>query len=304
MKIRSQVALLGVVLAASLPACGSDSSDTQPAAGSGGGDAGSDASTDAAGELDGATGTPCGSFFCGPLEQCFNNQLCTARQVPVTGGYSIDATEVTRDQYNAWLGSKPASAGQPSFCAGNDTFEPDTATQETGCAPSTMPSGTQGNYPVVCVDWCDAFAYCKAIGKRLCGKIGGGANDFGDCANPATSQWFNACSSNGQNDFPYGDTYDGKLCNGNDNAGGSMLPVGSLAGCQSSVAGFEGVYDLSGNVLEWEDSCDAANGAQDLCHNRAGASFNTPDYLRCDVDGSDKRGSHNGGIGFRCCSEP
>ena len=305
MNLRSHLVSVGVALASFAPACGSSDSGTDPsAAGAGGQDAGPEVGTDAAGGSDASNGTPCGTFLCGPLEQCFEDKLCSAKLVPVTGGYSIDATEVTRDQYNAWLGTDPDTAGQASFCAWNDAFAPDTANPEGGCSPTTMPPGSKGNLPIVCVDWCDAFAYCKAVGKRLCGKIGGGSNAFTDHANPAASQWFNACSSNGQNDFPYGDTYDGQTCNGSDKSGGTILPVGSLAGCQSSVAGFEGVYDLSGNVLEWEDSCDAASAAKDFCRNRAGACFNTSIYLRCDHDGGNQRGSHDGGIGFRCCSDP
>jgi hypothetical protein len=36
-----------------------------------------------------------------------------------------------------------------------------------------------GNFPITNVDWCDAYAYCAGIGKRLCGKIGGGTLDQG-----------------------------------------------------------------------------------------------------------------------------
>jgi formylglycine-generating enzyme required for sulfatase activity len=220
--------------------------------------------------------------------------------VPVTGGYSIDATEVTRCQYEAWLATSPSTSGQVSACTWNSTYEP-------SCE---WPPGTKGDHPVVCVDWCDAYAYCKAVGKRLCGKISGGMNGYDDYANASTSQWYAACSSGGVNDFPYGDTYSGTACNGDDAGHGTTVPVASKSGCQSSMSGYAGVHDLSGNVWEWEDSCNGNSGNSDNCRLRGG-SFS--DYvgndgvLRCDYDSFDDgyvRDFQYDGVGFRCCSSP
>jgi formylglycine-generating enzyme required for sulfatase activity len=133
------------------------------------------------------------------------------------------------------------------------------------------------------------------VGKRLCGKIGGGANGHDDYADAMKSQWFNACTSGGQNDYPYGDTYSGTTCNGE---AGTTAPVASMPGCQSPTTGYEGVYDLSGNVWEWEDSC-----KPDYCRLRGGW-FSHYDYsLRCDFDLFNAWGSSSGkSIGFRCCA--
>jgi hypothetical protein len=54
----------------------------------------------------------------------------------------------------------------------------------------------------VCVDWCDAHAYCKPVGKRLCGKIGGGPNLYADYASASSSEWYRACSSGGSFTYP------------------------------------------------------------------------------------------------------
>jgi sulfatase modifying factor 1 len=173
-----------------------------------------------------------------------------------------------------------------------------------------------GHHPQVCVDWCDAFAYCKGVGKRLCGKIGGGEYGYkkgvvaggpldDDSASATLSQWFNACSSGGKNAFPYGATFDGRQCNAIDKGVDTTVPVGSLPGCQSSVSGYAGVYDLSGNLQEWEDSCNGTTGDQDKCRVRGGAFLGRVDtFLRCNYGLHTNRGSGNGGTGFRCCSDP
>ena len=209
--------------------------------------------------------------------------------VSMPGGYQIDATEVTGCQYRAWLDTNPSTVGQPSVCTWNDSFEPT-------CY-------SHSDRPVACVDWCDAYAYCKWVGKRLCGKIGGGANDYANDANPSTSQWYAACSQGGVYSYPYGNTYDGLACNGMEywtaGWGYRALDVGSLSTCQS----YPGLYDMSGNVSEWEDSCSGNE-----CHARGG-SFRGADgtwlTLGCSSDYSGRpRDYKYDNIGFRCCSNP
>ncbi|MEZ4369607.1 MAG: SUMF1/EgtB/PvdO family nonheme iron enzyme [Polyangiaceae bacterium] len=118
-------------------------------------------------------------------------------------GFCIDKTEVTRGQYEAWLDSKPSTAGQPSACASNSDYTP-------SCA---WKPGSDQQMPVVCVDWCDARAFCEAAGKRLCGKVGdGGPYAFESYEDPATSEWFAACTSGGKYDYTYGSTLDTSVC--------------------------------------------------------------------------------------------
>lgn len=234
---------------------------------------------------------------CGPLEDCFQDQLCVAKLVAVTGGYSIDATEVTRAQYAAWLSKTPPTGGQATYCTWNTDYTPN----------CEWPAGAKGGHPVVCVDWCDAYAYCAGVGKRLCGQIGGGTNALGDYANASRSQWYNACSGGGQNEYPYGNAYSDHACNTKDNAVGSTLETGSLNTCQTSAAGYAGVYDLGGNVWEWEDSCSASSGntgeSAGYCHIRGGSFYGIyGDTGRCDVDNAKNRALYAEYFGFRCCA--
>lgn len=218
--------------------------------------------------------------------------------VPVCGGYCIDSTEVTADQYAAWIATNPlAPPTVPGgVCSGKTSYNPG--------------SGSS-NYPVTNVDWCDAYAYCAGVGKRLCGKIGGGSVDYNAGSNDAAQdQWYNACvSGNAKNMYPYGNTYQADTCNGADYWGPNgytrTLPVGSLSGCTSSVAGYAGIFDLSGNVMEWEDSCTGTSGENDGCNTRGGWFGQAGTTMSCAFDGGyfryGKNHNGNGSIGFRCC---
>ena len=209
--------------------------------------------------------------------------------------YCIDSTEVTQGQYQTWLDTKPSTSGQISACSGNTSFAP-----SKNWTPASSP-----NYPVVGVDWCDAYAYCFGVGKRLCGKIGGGSNDTGDFANSSKSQWYAACTSNGaytSTGYPYGSTHKATYCNGPDANMGATVAVGTMLQCQSTVSGYAGVYDLSGNVFEWEDSCVGMSGSPNGCHVRGGAFDQGGDYLQCGGDYNWAGVWAFGDVGFRCCS--
>ena len=230
-----------------------------------------------------------------PPPECVGAQPTLMVELPE--GFAIDATEVTRCQYAIWLASNPSTANQIAQCKWNTNFTP-------SCE---WPPGDQGNHPVGCVDWCDAFAYCSAVGKRLCGKIGGGSADYDNYDDPTSSQWMAACSSGGLHAYPYGNTFNPLACNGGpgSNAGQYFVtvPVGSLSECQPSSSGYAGIFDLSGNVWEWEDACQPDGDKYDFCRLRGGSCHVYADALTCTADGYKPRDTVLHSYGFRCCSD-
>lgn len=212
-------------------------------------------------------------------------------ETPMGTTTCIDTWEITRGQYEAWLGSGPDPALQPPHCDYNGSFIP------TAAWP---PGGTGLEQPVVHVDWCDGQAYCVAQGRRLCGAIGGEALEPDGFDDPTRSEWFNGCSSGGASEFPYGDDYAPQACNGIDTGNAGAVSVGTMSACRTGDA----VYDLSGNVWEWEDACTGTQGEADFCRVRGGGFNNASDNLRCGADSMPGRSTTGVNVGFRCCADP
>jgi formylglycine-generating enzyme required for sulfatase activity len=213
------------------------------------------------------------------------------------GNFCIDATEVTVAQYTAFLVAKAGdTSGQPPKCQWNNSY-----------TPNFWPPSGPMDQAMRGVNWCDAYMYCQWAGKRLCGNQNGGSVDPSDWANATVSAWFKACShsNDGLHVYPYGLTYDANACNGKDYDAGGPLP--SLPTCQGA---YPGLFDMSGNVIEWEDSCNPTDpeagdqsGASDNCNIRGGGFGQDSNGLRCDVGIATARSNGGGDNGFRCCSK-
>jgi len=215
----------------------------------------------------------------------------------VTPPFCVDRTEVTNAQYGNFLQANVPTTGQPSpVCDSNSSYTPQNKAGTTNLWP--LP-GSAAAYPVANVDWCDATAYCKWAGKRLCGRIGGGSNLVSDHADANKSQWYHACSHDGTLIYPYGSSYMPLACNGRDfSDGGASVPAGSLATC---IGGYPGLRDMAGNVEEWTDSCDDAG-----CLSLGGSFVDFgPDNVEMCGDNSqdDPPMNRSGDIGFRCCGD-
>jgi formylglycine-generating enzyme len=255
-----------------------DASSDAPSSLDGGGDSGSvDAAGADAKSADGGGEDACGGTA-GPV------------MVPANG-YCIDSTEVTNTDYNDFLTAKNGDAsGQPTYCSWNTSFD-------LKCAEAA----TKNLDPVTCVNFCDAYAYCAWAGKRLCGKIGGGAGAIADLTNPAADQWYQACSHAGLRLYPYGSIYMAGVCNEVDFDAGQPVTVGSLPGC---VGGYDGLHDMVGNVVEWEDVCNATTGSSDSCYIRSGAFDDEGSKCNDIGNAAQSRNSADNTKGFRCCSNP
>jgi formylglycine-generating enzyme required for sulfatase activity len=217
-----------------------------------------------------------------------------------SGAYCIDETEVTVADYAAFLASNPSPTLAPAtVCAWKTSFVP------AGVFP---PPGSD-TVPVSQIDWCDAAAYCTYAGKRLCGKVGGGASPYTDYAKP-TSEWYFACSGGGKTTLPYGNTFDPSACVGldYDGVGGFQPatdlahPVGTAPRCEGALAPFDSIRDMAGNVAEWEDSCESTGGSADYCHVR-GDSYRegNASTMACGYAPRMTRSYRAAFIGFRCC---
>lgn len=221
---------------------------------------------------------------------------------PNGGRYGIDAHEVTQAQYEDWLASVPVAAGAlvGEGCGTNTSFLPTPSCTASGFGCSGAACRPR---PQTCIDWCDAYAYCAAVGKQLCGRY--------DSTNPlpvsflddaTQSPWYNACSSGGLNLFATGNdltpVFD--ACQFADRV--QARDAASLTECQSSVAGYEGVLALTGNVREWLNSCDSVSSPTANCFAVGGAFNDNDDFeAQCNFTFTRPRNNANASTGFRCC---
>jgi formylglycine-generating enzyme required for sulfatase activity len=198
--------------------------------------------------------------------------------------YYIDSTEVTVGQYRQFLDAKGAdTSGQPPECSFNTSFRPE-AGENVGATTD----------PMTYVDWCDATAFCSWAGKRLCGKIGGGPLASTELEDGSASQWYLACAGPLDNWLP---SLDGSgdpatPCRLNDSG---PAPVGTT--CEGS---YPGLFEMVGNVAEWQDFCEGSTGSSDMCYLQ-GAGWVLSGYCYT-VYKDATRNQHAPSYGFRCCS--
>jgi formylglycine-generating enzyme required for sulfatase activity len=212
------------------------------------------------------------------------------------GAFCIDATEVTQAEYGAFLKAKSGDvSGQPPECAWNVTFA-----TKGGCNPPFDPPNN-GDYPVVGVDWCDAWMYCAWANKRLCGARDGGARN--ESTDPTAAEWYFACTdgNDGLHTHPYGTSYDPLACNGGGAGTGMLRPVRSFTKCQG---GYAGIFDMEGNAWEWENGggpTDPGTPSLDPCRIRGGSVDDTLDPGCVNVNEGQPRSATLCVVGFRCC---
>jgi formylglycine-generating enzyme required for sulfatase activity len=293
------------------PLLGLDKRFTLGDGGGGGGTAGSASVSSGSG---GGCQGPCGTPGCG---ECPGGGMVTVA-VPGGPGYRIDAVEVTNSAYAAFLASPPALDGQTPVCSFNHSFQPGVQSPLRGGQPHECPdvdfvSEVAGHpdWPVSCVDWCDALAYCQWAGKELCGGLSAGALSgvvtVGSAEpptfdNPEGSAWYRACSNGGTQSYPYGASYAAGTCN--DNSGPvTPVDVGATAECEG---GYPGIFDMSGNIEELTAEC--WDTAVPGCMRRGGGFYHSDAggdvYLACTSAYYNDRAFQSPTSGLRCCAAP
>lgn len=141
----------------------------------------------------------------------------------------------------------------------------------------------KGSRPKTQVSASAAERICRSEGKRLCSE----------------EEWERACKGTNSQVYPYGKTWDPNRCNTETATGEDrrIAPSGALGQC----VGDFGVYDLSGNVMEWTASRFEQNASLRIAK---GGSYSRPDYAaRCAYRYTAPEATQDDEIGFRCCAD-
>jgi formylglycine-generating enzyme required for sulfatase activity len=161
---------------------------------------------------------PAGEFLMGNREPNRNTQNEAPLHVVFLDAFWIDQTEVTIGMY--WACVEAGSCRTETACGGS----------HEGWAQE------YSSYPISCVNWGDAIAYCKWAGARL----------------PTEAEWEKAARGTDERRWPWGDFFDATRLNYCDDTGycqvtGSQVAVGSYPSGTSPY----GALDMAGNVWEW-----------------------------------------------------
>lgn len=199
--------------------------------------------------------------------------------------FALDSHEVTNQAYRQFLGkgAHQATEALPEQQARSSEDK------EHAPAPETWNDTkfNQPRHPVVGVNWYDAVAYCRWMGKRL----------------PTEDEWERAARGTEGRRYPWGDSFDDDRCNSSDGRqpAGKTAPLGAYARCKSP----EGVYDLVGNADEWTSTKTTRENGKEGRVLRGGSWEESGElrglaYVQT-VAGPDYRGKD---VGIRCAADP
>ena len=254
--------------------------------------------------MDGATSADAGDDApIVPANRCPSAHGPRMAEIPSpTGTYCVDTTEVTNKQYREMQADPNSFGTTPAFhCSAGASEPPVDPKGRCEYDPITKP-----DFPVRCISWCDAMLYCRWAGKRLCGQLGGRTLAVTSANDANASQWFRACSEAGANKWTYGNSW-AKGCNEyHDVAYAGAAATGSYPNCHPPDAPYSALFDMTANVAEWEDACDA----NDQCLVRGGTYNDSITDDTCSNAGyttyatkTASRHSADEHIGLRCCAD-
>ncbi|MCF6158283.1 MAG: tetratricopeptide repeat protein [wastewater metagenome] len=200
--------------------------------------------------------------------------------------YEIDRYEVTNAQYWEFLEYMKKTNDHSKCFKGEPSGKDHT--------PRFWENEYYNNpdYPVVRIDWYDAYAYAAWAGKRL----------------PTEAEWEKAARGADGRKYPWGNEWDPARCH----LSGDPKPVGSVESGKSIY----GCYDMSGSVYEWcadwyhhtyyqESPSKNPKGPDKGLRRviRGGSHFSQPFQTRTDTRKSEQPELFNQALGFRCAKD-
>lgn len=249
---------------------------------------------------------PDGDVFLGPIDEgAEDGRLDEASLADRPGRivqvqrFFLDRYPVTNAQYEAFVaagGYEQPALWDPSILPAvldfvDQTGRPGPRYWRNG----TYPPGRE-DHPVVGVNWYEASAYARWMGKRL----------------PTDAEWVKAASwpvrlsptTRLQRRYPWGDTMDRTKANVWGSGPGDTVPVQQFA----EGVSVGGVYQLSGNVWEWmwgnyvpPDGSDGSWAAEIGLKSLRGGAFDTyfDNQATCQFQSGDAAVARKANIGFR-----
>lgn len=268
---------------------------------------------------------PASNFFMGSTQDEVNTQIHNntqadkrlfARQLPQhkvnLDEYYISKHPITNDQFSSFINATKymTTAEQESW-----GLHFDGEMKKVKGANWKHPHGPKSNikdkdnHPVVMISWFDAQEFCTWLSK-----INGKKYRL-----PTEAAWEKAARGPKGNIWPWGNRWDEKKCNCNNNEG-NTTPVGKYSPQGDNPYG---CADMAGNVLEWTSTTigtkepwpakfkypyNASDGREDLTTNtrrvaRGGTYQRNKDFCRCAFRFADMPNDRYSSMGFRVIRE-
>jgi formylglycine-generating enzyme required for sulfatase activity len=213
---------------------------------------------------------------------------------PVTvSTFYLDRTEVTVGAYAECVAAMEQGQATAMGCTLPDNMVNNNAACNWGAGGAPDMAGDRTDYPINCVDWNQATAYCRWKNKRL----------------PTEEEWEYAARGVADSKYPWGNkgpVAANQVCwSGNGMNPNGTCPVGMYAATLQGADHDAGLLDMAGNVWEWTNSQSGSYPNHQNCNGdcviRGGSWYNDdPKYLRAAFRDNHGAMYRDGDVGFRC----